>query len=191
MSIVLLANGRGAVTVDDEDEELVGGYSWCLNGEYAIAHGPTVEGKRRSVLMHRLILGVTDPKIHVDHIDGQGLNNRRSNLRLATRSQNMCNRRKNAKRSSKYLGVTWHSNRSKWQAHIKIDKRHIHLGLFTNEIEAAIARDAWVRLRSDEFRTYNFPLPGERSAISVDNIDNASPGSSSCASREVGLRGPR
>jgi hypothetical protein len=76
------------------------------------------------------------PKEVVDHINGNGLDNRRNNLRLATHQQKLANRRKTAKNSSGYKGVCWNKSRSKWQASISVNDVTIHLGRFDNPIDA-------------------------------------------------------
>jgi len=75
------------------------------------------------------------------HIDHNGLNNRKSNLRICTNSQNLWNQRVRSKGGSKYKGVVWHRRDKKRIAQINPNKRHTHLGYFENEIEAAIAYD--------------------------------------------------
>lgn len=93
--------------------------------------------------MHREVLGVTDPRVLVDHRDGYGLNNVRKNLRRASNQQNSWNhkphprRKRPAERHSEYAGVSWYANR--WRARITIDGQTRHLGRFASEIEAAAA----------------------------------------------------
>ena len=72
----------------------------------------------------------------VDHIDGDSLNNRRSNLRLATRGQNCCNTRMSSRNTSGYKGVSWSTTANKWLAAIVYQKQHYTLGYFTSPIEA-------------------------------------------------------
>lgn len=87
--------------------------------------------------MHRQILGLTDPKIFTDHKDHNGLNNQRSNLRIATHGQNMANKSPSGK--SKYMGVSWNKNDKKWRSQIRKNRVTIYLGSYINEIDAAIA----------------------------------------------------
>lgn len=91
--------------------------------------------------MHRFILGLKKGDPYVDHIDHDGLNNCRSNLRLSTGAQNQANRRPNRKGSSRYKGVSWHSAKQKWMACIGIDYKTVHLGYFDKEEDAALAYD--------------------------------------------------
>ena len=78
------------------------------------------------------------PKI-VDHVDRNPSNNKIENLREATKSQNCMNRKPYKNFSSKYKGVSWHELSNKWMSNITINYKHIHLGSFTNEIDAALA----------------------------------------------------
>lgn len=89
--------------------------------------------------MHRIILGITDSKIIIDHIDHNGLNNQRHNLRICTYSQNACNRNPYRNTSSKYKGVTFYKKTGKWRSVIRYNKKTYSIGSFDTEIEAAIA----------------------------------------------------
>ena len=93
------------------------------------------------VRMHRVIMGLGPDGPKVDHKDGNGLNNQRENLRLASTIQNGQNRRPDKRGSSKYKGVCWKSRRSHWEASIQHNGKRIHLGCFQNELEAARAYD--------------------------------------------------
>lgn len=73
----------------------------------------------------------------IDHIDGNRLNNQKSNLRYATSSQNKANRGPRKDNKSGYKGVSWHKQRKKWTARIKNGSKYEHLGLFQNKIDAA------------------------------------------------------
>lgn len=117
--------------IDEQDVPLVAAHPWRLKPS-----GDTHYAVARRVRMHRLILGAPDG-IEVDHANGDGLDNRRSNLRLATRSQQMRNRRPWGR--SRFKGVSWHVK--KWQAKICVSGRDIALGLFEDEVEAARAYD--------------------------------------------------
>ena len=107
------------------------GWNW-----YARTNVRRADGSKTAIKMHRLILGLTDPRVHVDHIDGNGLNNRRENLRTCNRSENMSNRRKHKNNTSGYKGVCWDNQHGRWRADIKLNGKRKHLGLFTNPEEA-------------------------------------------------------
>jgi|ERR1700722_8522202 len=116
---------------------------------YAVGKVRTPSGRTTSQLLHRLILGVTHPKIDVDHEGHNGLNCQRSNLRSCLRGENDGNRRKSR-------GA---SNRGLWRAHITIHKTLKFVGRFRDEREAAVASDAAARAAFGEFANCNFPLP--------------------------------
>lgn len=110
MKLIKLGGKHGSIIgnycqVDDEDYEELNKYKWYgHNAGYAIRY-TYIEGIRKGNLMHRSLLGITDKVTQVDHIDGNGLNNQRENLRPATHSQNQANRQKAKNTTSIYLGV--------------------------------------------------------------------------------------
>ena len=109
-------------------------------------------------LVAREFLQNTQNKPYVDHCDGDKTNNHLSNLRYATRSQNGGNSCKtNLPRSSRFKGVTWHKRTSKWLVRIMIEGKHISLGYFSNELEAARAYDNAAKANFEEFALLNFP----------------------------------
>ena len=96
-------------TVDDEDYEFLSEFNWCITGsgkkEYAITRMGIKNGyDGKNVTMHRIILNPPEGMC-VDHIDGDGLNNRRSNLRICTQAENVRNRRKPSINDEKYMGI--------------------------------------------------------------------------------------
>jgi hypothetical protein len=94
----------------------------------------------------------------IDHINNNGLDNRKANLRHATPAQKARNRRKTAaKTSSKYKGVSYHAGQRKWCASIHVNGQSEYLGLFQNEIDAAKAYDAAAKKHHKEFAVLNFP----------------------------------
>jgi hypothetical protein len=129
--------------VDDEDFEFLSRVKWHATKDragrfYAKRNVPSAEGGRTSMQMHRLILNPPDG-LDVDHIDGNGLNNQRANLRVCTRAQNLRNQKKSPGGSSKFKGVYWHKVAKKYLAQIHVDRKETYLGLFSSEKEAAIA----------------------------------------------------
>jgi hypothetical protein len=138
--------------VDDSDYELVRHYRWrghpSRNTVYAI-RSYVEDGKKRSQLMHCLIAG----GVGTDHIDRNGLNNRRSNLRPATVMQNMANQ---GSRTGRFKGVSWARRQRKWIAKICVAYKQIHLGYFISDVEAALAYDAAARRLNGEYAGVNF-----------------------------------
>ncbi len=134
--------GKYEAIVSDEDSDLAE-FNWSV----AIPNGCTTqyatrEFCKKNFLLHRVVLEriIYPLKLQkgdmVDHINGNGLDNRRENLRVATKSQNMANRSKPINSKSGFKGVTWNKQRSKWTAQITYNYKHLHLGLFNTPEEA-------------------------------------------------------
>lgn len=123
--------GRGMYTViDAEDLEEMSKYTWNAgNNSYVSARSK----ESKTIYMHRLLCP-TDAE--VDHKDHDPLNNRKSNLRPCTHSQNQCNKNVRRKNKHKWRGITWVEARKKWKATIRCDKKIIYLGLFSTAEEA-------------------------------------------------------
>lgn len=141
MREILLTQGETAI-VDDEDYDRLMVHSWCIikcsNTIYA-KRGCKVRGKSHSVLMHREIMDAPTG-MEVDHINGNGLDNRKCNLRLATSSQNKRNQRKQRRKtSSKYKGVYWHKRDKVWMVRIQAEGKEKYIGSYKTEQEAALA----------------------------------------------------
>lgn len=131
--------------VDDED-------AWVLDKKWSLTNGKhscyaktavmNAEGKITTGLMSRMILGVTDPNLFVDHINGDTLDNRRANLRAVDRFTNARNRSgaQRSNKSSPYLGVTWNERDQKYQARIFHKGTFKSLGYFSCPEEANAAR---------------------------------------------------
>jgi hypothetical protein len=146
--------------VDDADFDRVSAHKWSAtktkNTVYGIRKVKTSDGRTTSQLLHRFILGVSDPEIHVDHKDHNGLNCQRHNLRKCVRGENDGSRRK-TRGSSQYKGVSWSKQKGRWRACIRIE-RTVHLGYFKDEIQAALAYDVAARTRFGVMAYCNFPL---------------------------------
>ena len=139
--MIIMTTQGDAVIIDDCDYDKVKGYKWQTwcggNGKtkYAIR-----QKNGKMVTMHRIIIGANKGEI-VDHANMNGLDNRVSNLRLCTKQQNAVNMKK-YKGNSKYKGVSYCSDRKKYQAGIGVNGKRISLGRYKNELDAAIAYDA-------------------------------------------------
>jgi hypothetical protein len=122
-----------------------------LYAVYAATNYCTPEGKRRQLLMHRYLLGLTNPKVEVDHKDGNGLNNHRRNLRKATDGQNAMNAAKRKDNTSGHKGVNWHLWQGKWTARVQVGRKRISLGYFDTLEEAVKARIAGAKKHHKSF----------------------------------------
>lgn len=154
--------GEGEWTIlDQQDYYRLGHLKWCVVGydEHIYAARlirKTEFGRIKSVYLHREIMSA--PKgFLVDHRNGNGLDNRRANLRLATHRQNSCNRPKKKNTSSRFIGVCFIKRRKRWMAGIKLHRKSIFLGYFKDEIDAARVYDAAAKKYHGEFARLNFP----------------------------------
>lgn len=136
MKEIQLTQGQVAL-VDDEDYELLNCFNWHAikrNRTFYARREIIINGnKRKSSKMHREIINVPNGLV-IDHIDGNGLNNQKFNLRIVTNRQNMQNRHSPA--SSKYPGVCWNKEKYKWEASATLNRKHIFLGFYSLEIDA-------------------------------------------------------
>ncbi len=153
--------GQGKFTiVEPPDYYRFGSFRWYLRGNgtqfYALTN--CIVGPMRTTVLalHRIIMNAPAGLL-VDHQNGNGLDNRRANLRLATHSQNLCNSRINKSNcSSQFRGVSLFRRRGVWSARIKIRGKSIFLGYFDNEIDAAKAYDRAAIKYHGEFARLNF-----------------------------------
>ena len=157
MKEVPLTQGRVAL-VDDEDYELVSRYKWCathMHGKWYAIRSVNRDGKKTSEYMHIVIAQSRGKGMTVDHINGDGLDNRRANLRMATMQQQSHNRAKSRNTLNLFKGIT--VNGKGWKAQSACDGRKYYLGTFATPQEAALAYDAKARELHGEFARLNFP----------------------------------
>ncbi len=159
---VHLPGGRYAL-VDQKDFYRVNGLDWIVKEDYGsiyAVHFLKIPGNNsKFISMHRFILNPPEGLL-VDHKNCNGLDNRRDNLRPATRAQNSCNRAKRKGCSSKHKGVHFHKSRQgrkKWDAYINVNGKRIYLGSYQTQEEAAMVYDAEAKKYYGEFARLNFP----------------------------------
>ena len=156
--------GRGKVAVvDDDDFEWLSKWKWYAHASRNTWYARTTwfppdADRRTTVIMHRLIIGASLGQM-VDHRDRNGLNNQRSNLRFATRSQNKANAAKLKVGASRFKGVRFYGRNpiKPWTARVGFGKQRLHLPYFKTETEAALAYDAAARKLFGEYARLNFP----------------------------------
>jgi hypothetical protein len=129
--------------VDNEDYATLASWSWYFNNGYAV-RDVRINGVRKSLKMHRVLVAAPD-NLEVDHISGDKLDNRRSNLRIVDHAQNMRNVRRHVDNRSGVKGVRWHTKTGMWQARIMVSGKTHYLGYFASVEEAGYAYDAAAR----------------------------------------------
>lgn len=153
----LIKIGSYIANVSIEDYERLDCYKWhphvLKNKVYAMTRIPVLWDSPKKVYMHQLILP-NKYGFEVDHIDGNGLNNTRSNLRYATKAQNAQNRSVTGNGASKYKGVSKSGYR--WRATIRVNGEFKHIGVFDTQIKAAKAYDSQAKKYFGEFANLNF-----------------------------------
>lgn len=162
--------------VDPADYKRLRGYEWLAkkSNKSFYARGCVEDSKTakmKATYLHQKILQVPQGLV-VDHINHDGMDDRRANLRAATRAQNIRNRKKFAKSSgSKYKGIYFRKKTRKWEATITFERKKIFLGYFRDEIDAAKAYDRAARKYHGEFASLNFPESGEDSECRIANVE--------------------
>jgi hypothetical protein len=149
-----LSQGKSAL-VDDEDYDRLNAYEWFLSGTgYAVGFVPSGD-KFRLEYMHRFIMQAVQGQL-VDHVNGDSLDNRQTNLRFATPRQNVQNKRLSSLSLTGLKGVGWHKERRKYHARIQLQGIRFHLGFFDDPKTAALAYDEAARLLFGEFAACNY-----------------------------------
>lgn len=149
-----LSRGKTAF-VDDEDYENLIRYRWYAKPSNRNWYAVTYNNKsKKQINMENFIIDNPNGLI-IDHINRNGLDNQRKNLRLATKTQNLRNSRKRRNTSSKYKGVSLYKRYNKWEANIRVNKKLLHLGFFDDEKEAAMAYNEAAKKHFGDFANLN------------------------------------
>lgn len=161
MALVPISAGY-AVLIDADDVERVAAHKWTAQPSRDTVYAyrqPKIDGRKQKVYLHRFILGLPPGRYpEVDHLNGDGLDNRKLNLRAATSGQNSANQRVRNQirpKTSRFKGVSWHTPREKWVASITCAGKRRHLGLFVSEIDAARAYDKAAKDMFGEYAKLN------------------------------------
>jgi hypothetical protein len=157
--IVPLTRGMVAV-IDADDFILVAPYRWSaikIGDRWYATRSRRVDEGRGIVMMHQQIMGDVPGGMMIDHEDLDGLNNRRSNLRVASKAENMANRTAQQNNSNGWKGVHWSSRRNRWIAQICHERQRRFIGHFHTAEDAARAYDEAARELHGEFARLNFP----------------------------------
>lgn len=154
--LIALTQGQNAI-VDVADFEWLSQWSWfaCWDKKMQSFYATRKENGK-SLRMHRTLLKVRSGE-EVDHWNHNTLDNRRSNLRRCSHTQNMRNKKHQTANPSGYKGVTWAEDRHHWRVRLMCDGKMIHLGRFHSKEEAARAYDKAAIVHFGEFAVLNFP----------------------------------
>jgi hypothetical protein len=156
MREILLTQGQVAY-VDDEDYEGLSRWQWYAMETNGIWYAMRTEKLpvKRTICMHTSVMKTPDG-LEVDHEDGNGLNNQRYNLRVATHTQNLWNTGVRRSNTSGYKGVSWHQHTGKWRSEIRIGGgQRLYLGVFEDITDAARAYNEAALLHHGEFARLN------------------------------------
>lgn len=159
---IQLSQGFVALVDDEDYERVMAAGKWTAdrhpNVDYARRNVRLPNGCYRTIRLHTFVTGWS----YVDHINGDGLDNRRSNLRLSDKPTNMRNRGTQKNNTSGFKGVSWSKDKRKWQAAITVNGRSINLGRHPAPEDAARAYDDAAREYFGDFARLNFPEGADR-----------------------------
>ena len=158
MKTIPLSQGKSAL-VDTDIHELISDLKWTCRKHrdgrlfYAYRNVRMPDGKLKHTQLHHVVIGSPiRPGFVVDHINGDGLDNRRCNLKVTTSGKNICNStaRRLGRTHSQYPGVTWHKGKKRWYTSHAENGKSYFIGTFLDEKEAAIAHDRFLLTRANQ-----------------------------------------
>lgn len=152
MRAIKLIGGRTAI-VDDKNYEFLNQWKWGIRYSKGNYYAKRWDGSKE-VFMHNLILKPRNG-FEPDHENQNGLDNRETNLRYATPSQNRANVKRRKDNKSGYKGVCFHAKSVKWRAYIQVDKKWRQLGMYVNKEDAARAYNEAAKTAFGEFAWLN------------------------------------
>lgn len=153
--------------VDDEDyDRIVAIGKWSARRPHRLGRSWYAQRSSvKTIQLHRFILNVTDPRVWIDHRNGDGLDCQKHNLRIATPAQNGHNRRRlPAGKISAFKGVSWCARSLRWRVTIGANGKYTHAGYFSDEQTAALTYDIYARRLHGAFAVLNFPEEGRSDA---------------------------
>lgn len=155
--------------VDDEDADMCNSFRWqAMHKKSGVIYaGNALLFQGQTIRMHRLIMQA-DYGVQVDHIDGDGLNNQKSNLRFATNGQNMMNRKKFEGKTSQFKGVHWDKQFSMWRTAIRKDGKLRSVGRWKTEREAAAMYNVLSRELFGEYGLRNASITPEEEEAATE-----------------------
>lgn len=157
----ILTTGCGTqFMVDEKDYERVSKLTWHICQDGYVLNSVNRRGKGLKIRLHRLLLNPSPGKV-VDHINGDKLDNRMSNLREATRQENCWNSGPRNTNTSGYKGVSFRKDSGKWKAQINIDGKRVNLGHFDCKHDAARMFNFWAKDTQGEFARLNVIRDGD------------------------------
>jgi len=158
MKKIQLTQGKVAV-VDEEDYAELSQHKWYASPGCRTAYAKRDTrkgGSRQTIYMHRQIMNPL-PSLQIHHINHNGLDNRKSNLCICTKSQNNQSQLPRTNGTSRYKGVSRYMNNGKWRAEIRHNRRYFYLGVFSSQVQAAKAYDDRAVELFGDFAYLNFP----------------------------------
>lgn len=152
---MMIYNNDGGVIakciIDTEDIDRCQEHQWSMNGQGYVSS--KIDGRYTD--LHRFLLGITEHEVNVDHINRTKLDNRKCNFRLCVKSQNVLNVGLRKDNASGYKGVYFHKEWRKWESHIDINNKRVHIGSFKTAEEAALAYNEASKRYHGEFGYIN------------------------------------